>query len=419
MSRQVFRWSDDVVQAMLDLAKVHDLRKTTELLNEKLGTNLTYHAVRTKYRREKEKIDELIERANDPKKKYGFKKKKNEDGTLDLDQLIEVYSTNDLKDDDFVIRAHGFDPSAWELTSHEFSMWNHFNKELVNPKTLYASKIKIRPKADGLNWNEFIQAIENRKAKEPIRFKGNMPSEPRYLEIPLFDMHFGIADLNYYMVTLQKILGILRDSYRKVLIVVGQDLIHNDNFKGTTANGTVIDKINMVQAIEDAELFYETIISEACKKSKEVIVAYSKGNHDETVSYGIARALSKSFKNQPNVTFDLEFKERKAFMLGKNMIGITHGDKNRKNAASNFSVEFPEMWAQATTREIHMGHLHRKRTTKQPIEITLDERGVIVRELGTGNETDQYHEDNGFNLAHKEFEIFEYTETKKNLIYYV
>ncbi len=175
----------------------------------------------------------------------------------------------------------------------------------------------------------------------------------------------------------------------------------------------------MEKAWDDAETFYVSLIDKALEKSEQVSVIYSKGNHDESMAWSFVKNLESIYRKNDRIGFDTRFKERKAHMLGLNFIGTTHGDKNRKNVAANFSIEFPEMWAKATTREVHMGHLHRKRTTKQPIEITLDEKGVIVRELGTGNETDQYHEDNGFNLAHKEFEIFEYSETKKERIHYV
>jgi hypothetical protein len=384
-----------------------------EEMTMKFGRRYSKEQCRSRWRQNRH----LVKNEIDPKDKYGKKINKNPDGTWEIDQLIEI-SKEQLKDDTYILEAHGYDSSKWEITSHQFSMWEHHNK-VDGTIRLHASKIKIAPKSNELNWDEFIQAIENRPTRELIPFKGKAPEKPTYLEIPLFDMHFGIADLDYYQDTLQSILELLQKSYKEVLITVGQDLIHNDNFKGETSNGTIIDKVNMVQAIDDAVLFYETIISEACKNSEHVTVVYSIGNHDKTVSYGITRELRKTFKNQPNATFDIEMKERKAFLLGTNFLGLTHGDKNRKNVAANFSVEFPGLWSKATTREVHMGHLHRKRTTKQPLEFTIDDKGVIVRELGAGNMIDQYHDEHGFNLAHKEFEIFEYEESKKKRIHYV
>lgn len=409
------KWNDEKHNYLVDLIKNHGTKwkHIAELMTNRFGESFSYDQVRARWRTNKDKI----EYKPDPQETYGKKIKKNEDGSLDIDQLIEI-SKEQLKDDDYILDSHGYDPAKWEITSHQFSMWNHHNK-VDGTKTLYSSKIKIAPKSNKLNWDELIKAIENREPKEPIPFKKHTSNESTYLELPFFDLHFGPATIEFYENTLQETLALLQKSYREVLIVVGQDCLHNDNFKGTTANGTPIDKVDMVKAVDDAEVFYETIIAEAVKNSSHVTVMYSKGNHDESMAYMLARGLRNTFRKQPNITFDLSVKERKAYMLGTNFLGVTHGDKNRKNIAANFSIEFPQMWAKATTREVHMGHLHRKRTTKQPLELTIDEKGVIVRELGTGNPTDQYHEDNGFNLAHKEFEIFEYAETKKKHIHYV
>ncbi|WP_121605322.1 hypothetical protein [Virgibacillus sp. Bac332] len=385
--------------------------KMTEQFNEVFKNEQVRGRWRTELKYKKPEID--------PRDKFGVKKVKDKKtGEEEVERLIEVSNIDD-KDDDYILEAHGYDPSKWDIINHQFSMWNHYNKELTEPKTLYASKIKVAPKQKGVDWNRFITAIENKEPLEPIEFKGKLPEENTYLEIPLFDLHFGISTLEHYKKTLQKTTALLDESHLEVLFIIGQDLLHNDSFRGQTANGTQIDKVDMEKAWEEAEIFYRTLIDKALDKSLKVTVIYSKGNHDESMAWAFVKNLKSIYRKNTRITFDTKFKERKAHMLGSNFIGTTHGDKNRKNAASNFSVEFPELWAIAKTREIHMGHLHRKRTTKQPVEITIDEKGVIVRELGTGNETDQYHEDNGFNMAHKEFEIFEYTETNKRCIYYV
>lgn len=407
------KWSKEKEKYLYSLVKNHGTKwsKLAKLMTNHFNEEFTREQVRSRWRAylQHEPVDV------DPKDEYGMKKHKNPDGSVEVDRLIEISEIED-KDDDYILQAHGYNPDKWELTSHQFSMWKHHNKK-DGTKTLYASKVKIAPKTNGVNWNKFIKAIENRPPKEPIPFKGNTSNEPTYLEIPLFDLHF--RNLDYYTHTLQNTLQLLNKTFKEVLFIIGQDLFHNDNFRGTTANNTPIDKVDMEKSWDDAETFYISLIDKALKQSEKVTVIYSKGNHDESMAWSFVMNLKSIYRLDERITFDTRFKERKAHMLGLNFIGTTHGDKNRKNAASNFSVEFPELWSKATTREVHMGHLHRKRTTKQPIEITIDEKGVIVRELGTGNETDQYHEDNGFNLAHKEFEIFEYTETRKKRIHYV
>jgi len=139
-----------------------------------------------------------------------------------------------------------------------------------------------------------------------------------------------------------------------------------------------------------------------------VKVVYSKGNHDEIMSYCFVKALKLKF---PNVEFDDRVVERKVHVFGKNFIGITHGDKARKNLHNIFPVEFPQEWANATNREIHIGHLH--------TEDAKDYFGMIVRTLSTRNKTDKWHTDHGFIGAHKRFMLFEYSEENLESIYYV
>src|SRR5690625_6210369 len=92
---------------------------------------------------------------------------------------------------------------------------------------------------------------------------------------------------------------------------------------------------------KDAEEFYYHIIKNSSKNAEKVHVMFSIGNHDESMAWAFAKSLENKFQLTDNIDFDTEFKERKAILLGKNFLGTTHGDKNRRNLAANFSVEFP------------------------------------------------------------------------------
>ncbi|MBS4173480.1 hypothetical protein [Bacillus sp. FJAT-49736] len=401
-------WTEEEHNKLIELkGKGLSYQQIADELTRTYCTLFTFDGVRNRYRYFKDK---------EPQETPPYKETTEilHDGTHKSDKLLRM-SSEQSKDVNYLLKAHGFDVDEWELVSARNNIWNAYSKQ-DGVQTLYSSKITVKPKTNEFNFDRFIEIIQKTKPARPITFKGILKQEKTYLHIPLFDMHFGNSRLEHYKDTLREIVHLLEETYHEVLFIVGQDLLHNDNFKGQTANGTPIDKVNMIKAWEEADTFYTTLISKALEKSPKVTVIYSKGNHDESMSWGFVKMLEAKFGHQVN--FDTSFRERKAYMLGLNFIGTTHGDKNRTNIASNFSVEFPEMWARATTREVYMGHLHRKRVTK-PIEVVNDSRGVIVRELGTGNEIDGYHDDHGYTLAHQEFEIFEYTERKKKRIHYV
>jgi len=113
----------------------------------------------------------------------------------------------------------------------------------------------------------------------------------------------------------------------------------------------------------------------------------------------------------PQVNVDDRMQQRKAYVYGDNFIGITHGDKARKDLHNIFPIEFPVEWSGAKNREIHTGHLH--------VEETKDVFGMAVRTLATRNRTDKWHRDNGFVGAHKRFMLFEYSEKELESIHYV
>src|SRR5699024_8486485 len=142
---------------------------------------------------------------------YGVKiNRDNKNNTIEKDQLIEISKT-DLKNDDYILKAHGYDPKKWEITSHQFSMWHHHNKQ-DGTKTLYASKIKITPKKNTFDFNELLDEI---KKVPKVKVKTNASNEETYLNIPLSDMHFGIADYDYYKPTQEKIIDLIKNKHKE------------------------------------------------------------------------------------------------------------------------------------------------------------------------------------------------------------
>jgi hypothetical protein len=329
------------------------------------------------------------------------------DGTQISSKLVAM-SLENSKDAKFLLKAHGYDADAWELTGARSNMWNSYSK-IDGIMELYSSKITVAPIKNVNNLEKLIQSFENVKPVHVI-VDEYIPEEDFLLEIPLFDTHFGISDYEYYKPTQSEIFD--KINYRKwkeILFIVGQDLFHNNDFRGATANGTPIEVVDMEKAWEDCCKFYEPLIVKALKNSDNVKVIYSKGNHDETISWAFVKYLKARF---PQVECDSKFIERKIHTFGKVFIGITHGDKaNNKDIANIFIKDFSLEWANSMVKEIHKGHFH--------VEDGKDIFGTMVRTLATRNKTDKWHEDKGFIGAHKRFMLFEYSETALKSIYYV
>jgi hypothetical protein len=232
------------------------------------------------------------------------------------------------------------------------------------------------------------------------------------LEIPLFDMHFGIADIDYYRDALAEILGIVSSKHwDKIVIPVGQDLFHNDSItKGVTTKGTLIEKVDLTKAVRDAMTFYYNLIDTAITHANSVDVIYSPGNHDKTVGWMFTQILKARYGD----IVDDSTRERKAVWWEGCFVGITHGDKGNDTAAGlrgKFTKEFPALFATAKVREIHVGHLHRESDSR-------DEYGIQIRRISTKNKDDEWTDSEGF-MSQKRFMLFEWQPNRLKSIHYI
>lgn len=269
------------------------------------------------------------------------------------------------------------------------------------------SQVWVKQQAEMLDWfriREIILKDVCASNIQPSRINGST-----MLEIPLFDMHFGVATLEYYRETLCDIIGIINEKhYDEINILFGQDVLHNNDMRGHTAKGTPIEKVDFMQAWADAWDFFRTIIDAALQHSPHVSLRYSKGNHDECSAWCMFKALQAVY---PQVACDDSLAARKCIYWKGCFIGFGHCEYTSKNSLlfQNFVLDFPKEFADAKVREIHSGHLHRE---------SVDE-GLMVRRLPSGVPTDEWSNNNGYTGAHKRFQIFEWAENRLKGIYYV
>lgn len=231
----------------------------------------------------------------------------------------------------------------------------------------------------------------------------------KMLEIPLFDMHFGIASFDTYEDVLSEIIGILSDKeWDEVNILFGQDVLHNNDMRGHTAKGTPIEKVDFAESWKAAWDFFRIVIDAAMEHTPTVNMRYSRGNHDECAAWCLFKALEAVY---PQVHFDDDLSVRKCIFWRGCFIGFGHCEYTNKTSAlfQDFVLDFPKEFAEAKVREIHSGHLHRE---------SIDE-GLLVRRLPSAVPTDKWSSENGYVGAHKRFQIFEWAENRLWAVYYV
>lgn len=269
----------------------------------------------------------------------------------------------------------------------------------------------IKQGSDGICTEDILEAIKTEVLPiEIVPPKGE--PERAMLEIPLFDMHFGIARLHTYAETLTNLITAIRAKhYDEINIVFGQDMLHTNDMRGHTVKGTAIDRIDFPQAWSDASSFWHTVFREALAHASTVNAIYSAGNHDECTSWCLFKALEAAF---PQAEFDDEIKPRKVISWRRCFIGITHGDGAKSaphDLRGQFSIGFPLEFANADVREIHAGHLHHEKEA--------DIYGVMLRRTSTATPTTDWGENEGFTGAIKRFALFEWTPGKLKTIHYI
>ena len=270
----------------------------------------------------------------------------------------------------------------------------------------------IKQKTTDFDPEEFLEAI--RDSVEPFVYKPReCTNADRMLEIPLFDMHWGVAFMDYYEPVLNELLDLITSkNWDKIVIPFGQDFFHNDSIvNGQTTKGTVIEKVDMIRAVKESKVFMYALIDTAIKYANEVEVIYSAGNHDRSISWMFIQVLLERYG--PSVVDDsLEY--RKVFTYGKNSIMVTHGDSKQataKNLVHIFPIMFAEEFANANVREIHAGHLHH--------EAEADIYGVMVRRLSSGGKIDDWSNKEDFVGTHRRFMVFEWDQNKLASIHYI
>lgn len=270
----------------------------------------------------------------------------------------------------------------------------------------------IKQKADNIDLEELVKILkENVK---PYEYKPKYDeTADRMLEIPLFDMHWGISFMEDYESVLNDILELIHSRHwGRIVIPFGQDFFHNDSVVNpTTTKGTVIDKVDMIRAVKEGRQFITAIIDASLNNSNETQVLYTPGNHDRSVTWMFMQVLLERYG--ANVVDDtMEY--RKVFTYGKNSIMVTHGDSKQataKNLSHIFAVSFPEEFAQATIREVHAGHLHHEKEG--------DIFGVMIRRLSSGVTVDDWSNRQDYVGTHRRFMIFEWDRNSLRSIHYV
>lgn len=196
------------------------------------------------------------------------------------------------------------------------------------------------------------------------------------------------------------------DKVGKIVLPIGNDLIHVDNAENTTTAGTPQDTdgrfAKIVRTARD--LIVNSI--ENLKHIAPVEVIVVRGNHDSTSTLLLGEVIEAWFHADPLVKVDNSPKWRKYYQYGKVGVQLTHGDKENHNELGLiFATEEPLIWATSEFRFCKLGHLHK---TKKLNYVSVDShQGFQIEILPSLSGTDEWHSSKGY-LSNKQAKAFLY-----------
>jgi len=291
-------------------------------------------------------------------------------------------SNTQLTDPNSLLRAHGFDPTKFEIKTVTNTEINRSTDRLDTGVTVEThtinSRLVVKPKTS-LSSSDIADLL-NDYTPHYISPANNFDSD-EILVVPMYDLHFGRRTykghdgeaydineekeniLNHYRKYLDRFAN---REFDEVYLVMGQDFL-NSCFTGFTSSQSHFqDNCTDVHTIarKGLELTLDLInMFKIISNSVKIIGNY--GNHAAFEDYMTLMAVHAYYHLDDSVSVDYSPEQRKYITYYNNLIGFSHGDKEGKRINSIMSVEQREAWGQTTNHIWITGHIHHFSATEE------------------------------------------------------
>lgn len=314
-----------------------------------------------------------------------------------------------IKTPEELINYLNIDLAIWELEKSIVNKWEIGSKvqNQILSKELYQVKIWLKKKKQDIKIlkEELIEGLRSLAPYSKLELtKKELKQKSKLLCISLPDLHFGktVVDNSELSVTQKVVKAIAKliqlsshNNIDRIVFPVGNDLLNVDNMMYTTTRGThQFQNENIKSAYINARVTMCGVIN-YLKTIAKVDLIIVTGNHDSLTAFTLGDALESYYYNDKNVTINNTISTRKYYTYGENLIGFTHGDKEKhSDLPLIMAQEVPKKWAESKTREWHLGHFHREKTIKY---VSIDSAiGVKIRILPSLSGTDDWHYEKGY-----------------------
>lgn len=191
----------------------------------------------------------------------------------------------------------------------------------------------------------------------------------------------------------------------KIVLIIGNDILHVDNSKRTTTSGTPQDTDGQwYDNFLLAKQLYVDII-EMLLPIADIHIIHNVSNHDYMTGWMLAETIKAYFRNSKQITFDTDMRHRKAYKYHSNLIGTTHGDGAKNmDLPLLMAQEFKKDWAITDHKYIYTHHVHHK-NAKEHI-------GVTIESSRSASGNDGWHSRNGYQHATQAIEAYLHHKTE-------
>jgi hypothetical protein len=203
----------------------------------------------------------------------------------------------------------------------------------------------------------------------------------------------------------------------EILLPLGNDFFHVDTPENTTTAGTRQDVDSRWQ--KTFRRMKNTIVKkvEQLRQIAPVKIVIIPGNHDQSKMFFFGDTLESWFRNAANVTIDNTPPLRKYHNFGINLIGWSHGDKEKfLNYPMLMAHEAKQAFARSRVYEWHLGHLHKREEKRRTLNKTgpaIQDRvmtdtidGVTIRRVPSLGGTDAWHHAMGYCNSPRQADLF-------------
>lgn len=312
----------------------------------------------------------------------------NKDNTETSVRELEVPDEKLLHDANYLLKAHGYDPSLFSLVSARSSQWDSGNRHLCS------SNITVKPISFTPTEDDLTGWLQGLSEKESCRIDYSKNTEylggDKLLVLPISDLHFnmqatGLSSGNVYncevadLICRKVVADVLSRTadyqFQQIVFLIGGDMLNADNTAGTTAHGTPQD--NCLPYYDACNRMYDLMVQivEALAYLAPVRVIYVPGNHDTVTGFKLAKYIEAWFRSTDRVQVDSSPLLRKYFRFGKTLFMFAH-DADIKKIPQIVATEQRQIWGEVEQCEVMLQHLHSE-------QVLLEDHHMRIQRLPT------------------------------------